>query len=121
MEPAIYKYDSEKHEIYLWLKGDKRDDLCHAAQLQEMFEKAPITIVITAVFSRTTGKYGDRGREHYVWLEAGHSAQNICLQCVSLGLGTCTVGAYSDSEITKVLNLPKEEEPIYLLPVGWKK
>ncbi|TAL68198.1 MAG: SagB/ThcOx family dehydrogenase [Bacteroidetes bacterium] len=121
IEPGIYKYNSEKHELSLCLKGDKRDDLCHAAQLQEMFEKAPVTIVITAVFSRTTGKYGARGREHYVWLEAGHSAQNICLQCVSLGLGTCTVGAYSDSDVFKVLKLPSEEEPIYLLPVGNKK
>ncbi|OGU13042.1 MAG: hypothetical protein A2X61_03525 [Ignavibacteria bacterium GWB2_35_12] len=118
---GIYKYNSEKHELFKVLDGDKRKDVSDAALQQEMFETASATFVITAIFSRTTGKYGARGREHYVWLEAGHSAQNICLQCVSLNLGTCTVGAFDDEKIIRVLNLKGEEEPIYLLPVGRKK
>jgi SagB-type dehydrogenase family enzyme len=121
LKPGVYKYDSEKHELRMVLEGDKRKNVFNASLSQEMFLYAPATIVITANFSGTTGKYGKRGREHYVWLDAGHSAQNICLQCVSLGLSTCTAGAFSDEEISRVLNLPIEEEPIYLMPVGKKK
>jgi SagB-type dehydrogenase family enzyme len=121
LNPGLYKYNSEKHELLKILDGDKRKDVCNAALEQDMFETAPATIVITAVFARTTVKYRERGRERYVWIDAGHSAQNICLQCVSLNLGTCTVGAFDDVKLSKVLNLPKEEEPIYLLPVGKKK
>lgn len=121
LDPGIYKYNSEIHGLTKEFDGDTRKDVCDAALQQEMFEKAPATIVITAEVARTTGKYGARGREHYVWLEAGHSAQNICLQCVSLDLGTCTVGAFDDEKIMRVLNLPREEEPIYLLSVGKKK
>ena len=29
-------------------------------------------------------KYGERGN-HYVYMEAGHAAQNLCLQAVALG------------------------------------
>ena len=121
LEPGIYHYNSEKHELSKILDGDKRKDISEAALQQEMFVSAPATIVITAEVARTASKYGARGREHYVWLEAGHSAQNICLQCVSLNLGTCTVGAFDDSKIIRVLNLKGEEEPVYLLPLGRKR
>ncbi|MBI5324956.1 MAG: SagB/ThcOx family dehydrogenase [Ignavibacteriae bacterium] len=102
LEPGIYKYNSENHELIKLIEGDKRKDISNASLSQEMFESAPLTIVITAVFSRTTGKYGTRGREHYVWC-------------------TCTVGAFSDSDIYKLMKLSSEEEPIYLLPVGKKR
>ncbi|MCL5992222.1 MAG: SagB/ThcOx family dehydrogenase [Bacteroidetes bacterium] len=121
LEPGIYHYNSEKHVLSKVIDSDKRKDISEAALQQEMFETAPVTIVIAAEVARTASKYGARGREHYVWLEAGHSAQNICLQCVSLNLGTCTVGAFDDAKIIRILNLKGEEEPVYLLPVGRKK
>ena len=121
LNPGIYKYNSVKHELIKILDGDIRKEISDAALQQEMFETAPATIVITAEVARTASKYGARGREHYIWLEAGHSAQNICLQCASLNLGTCTVGAFDDSKIIRILSLKGEEEPVYLLPVGRKK
>ncbi len=121
LNSGVYKYDSENHRLKKVLDGDKRKDIYYASMQQEMFLQAPAMIVITANFSITTVKYGDRGRDNYVWLNTGHSAQNICLQCVSLGLGTCTAGAFTDEKLYKILNLPPEEEPIYLMPVGKKK
>jgi hypothetical protein len=46
-----------------------------------------IDIVICGVYERTSIKYGPRS-ERYVHMEAGHVAQNVYLQAVSLGLGT---------------------------------
>jgi len=51
-------------------------------------------------------------------MEAGHAAQNVCLQAVSLNLGTVVVGAFRDDEVSKILNLPDKERPLYILPVG---
>lgn len=76
-----------------------------------------MTVVITAVYQRTVWKYGDRGIIRYVPMDAGHAAQNICLQAVALGLGTTTVGAFHDEAVKKLLGL-KQEEPLYLLPLG---
>ncbi len=72
---------------------------------------------MTAVYERTTRKYGGRG-QRYVHMEAGHAAQNIYLQAVPLGLGTVTVGTFSDGKVKQILDLPENEVPLYLMPVG---
>lgn len=50
-------------------------------------------------------------------MEAGHVAQNIYLETVSLNLGTVSIGAFDDKQMKNTLNL-KEEEPLYILPIG---
>ena len=74
-------------------------------------------LVIAAVFERTTQKYGERG-VRYVHMEAGHVAQNVYLQACSLNLGTVLVGAFDDREVKRVLQLPQDEEPLGLMPLG---
>ncbi|MCK4269514.1 MAG: nitroreductase family protein, partial [Methanogenium sp.] len=54
----------------------------------------------------------------YVHMEAGHAAQNVYLQAVSLNLGTVVVGAIKDDELRKILNMSDEEHPLYIMPVG---
>ena len=78
---------------------------------------APVILVITGIFERTEKKYGERG-ERYVYMEAGHVAQNVYLQCASLGLGTVSIGAFLDEEVKRVLKLPEDHEPLYLMPIG---
>ncbi|MGB9857319.1 MAG: SagB/ThcOx family dehydrogenase [Dictyoglomaceae bacterium] len=119
LEAGVYKYRPETHDIILVLKGDKRKELYNASLRQEWVRDAPLIIVISAIFERTTVKYGERGIR-YVYMEAGHCAQNIYLQCVSLNLGTVSVGAFHDEEVKKILNLERKEFPLYLMPVGRK-
>jgi SagB-type dehydrogenase family enzyme len=82
-----------------------------------MISRAPATIAICAIFERTTRKYGERGIR-YIFMEAGHAAQNIHLQAVSLNLGTVVIGAFRDDEVKKALGLRPDESPLLLLPVG---
>jgi SagB-type dehydrogenase family enzyme len=96
---------------------DMRPDLSAAALNQECVRDGAIAIVITAVYKRTTRKYGDRGRR-YVHMEVGHVAQDIYIQAASLGLGTVMVGAFEDEEVAEILGLPKSEAPLAIMPVG---
>ena len=57
----------------------------------------------------------------YVHMEAGHAAQNVCLQAVSLDLGTVVIGAFDDDDIKKVMQLTATEEPLYIIPVGKRR
>lgn len=51
-------------------------------------------------------------------MEAGHAAQNLLLQAIALGLGAVLVGAFEDGKVKWVLNLRRDEVPLYLIPVG---
>jgi len=117
---GIYKYELLKHELIKYLAEDKRTALANAALRQSCVENGAVNIIFSAVYERITGKYGERG-VRYVYMEAGHAAQNICLQAVSLGLGTVVVGAFRDVEVQKVVNMPAEEHPLYIIPVGRMK
>ena len=119
IERGVYRYDSQEHKIVRTIARDIRDELSRAALGQTMVRDAPITVVYTAVFERITSRYGERGRERYVWIEVGHSAQNVYLQAEALNLGTVAIGAFVDSRVSELLQLPSDEVPIYLMPVGY--
>jgi SagB-type dehydrogenase family enzyme len=121
LKKGIYKYNSIKHQLEMVVAGDIRDDLSKAIVKSFRIQKASVVIVFTAIFERTTQKYGQRGRERYVWIEVGHSAQNLYLQAYSLGVGMCVNGAFNDEVISDVLLLPANEEPVYLITMGVRK
>lgn len=119
LEPGVYRYLWNQHGLELKISGDKRKDLCGASWFQQMIKNAPVSIVFTAIYERTTGRYGKRG-ENYVCMDLGHAGQNVHLQAESLGLGTVVIGAFQDENVKKVLNLPGKEVPLYIMPVGKK-
>lgn len=114
--PGIYHYLPAKHALQKIKDDDARIQLANAANGQEFIKFAAADIVIAAEFSRTVEKYGNIG-ERFVLMEAGHSAQNIYLESVSLKLGTVSIGAFDEAQIKNILNI-KEEDPLYILPIG---
>jgi len=118
---GIFQYRSEGHRLSLVRSGDGREALARAAYGQSFIAEAPCVIAITAVYARTTGKYGDRGRVRYVPMDAAHAAQNVLLQAVALGLGAVPVGAFGDEAVRAVLGAPANEVPLYLIPAGRAK
>ena len=118
IEVGVYRYISAEHKLVRTIAGDVRYELSNAALGQRMIREAPATIFFSAVFSRMTGRYGPRGRR-YVYMEIGHSAQNIYLQAEALGLGTCAIGAFTDNRVRQVLQLPANEDPLYIMPIGY--
>jgi len=116
---GIYKYRPEGHELLRISDFDVREGLAKAAWGQSWVEEVAIDIVIAAVYERTTKKYGSRG-ERYVHMEAGHAAQSIYLQAAALDLGVVTVGAFHDGWVRNILDMPENEVPLYVIPVGRK-
>lgn len=54
-------------------------------------------------------------------IEVGHAAQNLCLQATAMGLGAVTVGAFHDETVAELMNLPQDEQPLYIIPLGRKQ
>jgi len=118
--PGVYKYRPGQHELLPVSDGDIRRQLAEAALGQDCVAQAAVNIVLSTVYQRTTSKYGERG-VRYAHIEAGHAAQNICLQATALGLGAVTVGAFHDDRVKNLLRMPVPEEPLYIIPAGRKR
>lgn len=116
---GVHHYLPEGHRLEAHAGGDRRRGLAAAALDQEMLATAPAVFVIAGILARTAPKYGGDRAWRYVNLEAGHAAQNLLLQAVVLGLGAVPVGAFEDAAVQDLLELPAEERPLYLIPVGY--
>jgi SagB-type dehydrogenase family enzyme len=114
---GVYHYLPQSHSLQPMLEGDVRQTLARLSAEQMFIAEAPLSLLITAEYERTTGKYGDRG-VRYVHMEAGHAGQNVYLQAEALGLATVTIGAFQDEEISKALDLPSGYSPLYVMPIG---
>lgn len=118
LEPGLYLYQPEQHVLAKVLVGDFRTALAEGSLDQQAIQRAPATLLYTVVYERLIERYGDREIERYAYIEVGHSAQNVLLQAQALGLGAVPIGAFTDHELTELLQLPTENEPRYLIPVG---
>lgn len=114
---GVYHYLPQSHSLELILEGDIRETVAELSSGQMYVAEAPVILVITGEYERTTQKYGDRG-VRYVHMEAGHVGQNVYLQAEALGLGTVTVGAFLDTDLAQALDVPASHEPLYVMPIG---
>ena len=93
------------------------ETLYQAGLRQGALRNAAAIFAFTAVYARMTSKYRQRGIR-YVDMEAGHAAQNLCLQAVALGLGSVLIGAFNDKQVKQIIAPDNDEQPLYLIPVG---
>ena len=114
---GIYRYLPKRHELQLVAEGDQRRKLYLAALEQESVKDGAAVLVIAAVYGRTTVKYRKRGIR-YVHMEVGSIAQNVYLQALSLKIGTVLVGAFDDARVKRIINMPEEEAPLAIMPLG---
>ncbi len=116
LDAGVYRYLWRDHEVEQVHAGDVRERLQLAAFGETGIEEAPATLILAADYTETARRYGERGVERYVHMDAGHTAQNVLLQARALGLGATPIGAFGDSAVKQLLRT--ELEPLYLIPVG---
>lgn len=114
---GVYRYNYRTHTLEKIIDGDRRQELFEVALRQPSIINAPVVMVITGVVARTEQRYGGRALR-YVYMEAGHVAQNVYLQGVALDIGTVVMGAFQDEKVADVLKLEDGELPLYIMPLG---
>lgn len=119
IDPGLYHYNPLAHNLTILLPKIKKEEIDQVwIKKQPWFKKAAVLLIITAVFYRTTDKYGEKGIV-YPYIEAGHLVQNVYLLANSLKLGCCAIGGLNERQIIKLLDInPREEYPIYYVAVG---
>jgi SagB-type dehydrogenase family enzyme len=119
ISPGIYHYGVKGHCLELLNEGNHAAGLARAALDQEMCRAAAVVFIWTAVFQRSKWKYGQRAYR-YVYLDAGHVAENLALAATSLDLGSCPIAALYDDEVNSIIGVDGvEESVIYMTVVGY--
>ena len=118
---GVYHYSVKVHLLEELKLGDFRKEVTLAALGQRMCMEAAVVLIWTAIFFRSKWKYKQRAYR-YIYLDAGHIAQNLALSATSIGLGSCQIGALYDDELNQIVNVDgSEESAIYMSAVGYPR
>ncbi len=118
IDAGVYHYAVATHTLEQLRHGDFSTQIAQAALDQKMATRADVVFVWTAIFKRSKWKYKQRAYR-YVYLDAGHIAQNLALGATALGLGSCQIAALYDDEANALLGVDGEEESvIYMTVIG---
>jgi SagB-type dehydrogenase family enzyme len=115
---GVFVYRPADHSLMQLGNQDIRNGLAAAASMAESVAGAGCDIIVAGAIRKLTDQYKDKART-YMHMEAGHIAQNIQLQAVSLGLGSVTVGGFNTKEVRNVCKLTRTLEPLYIICVGY--
>ena len=117
-QPRFIHYDVRQHELEQLREGEYRIETAQSALDQRIAATANVVVIWTAVFPRSKWKYKQRACR-YVYLDAGHIAQNVALAAVALGLGSCQIAALYDDEANALVGVDGEDESvIYMTTIG---
>jgi nitroreductase len=90
-----------------------------AAVDQEYVEKAPVLIVVCSNTSRSITRYGNRGKDFYSITDGAFASMLILLTAVNEGIGACFVGAFQDTKVSAILEIPEYVKPIGIICIGY--
>jgi len=83
---------------------------------QQWFVDAP---VIICACGRTSDAWKRSDGKSYADVDVAIAMDHLILAAAAEGLGTCWIGAFKPDKLRALLNLPKEEDPVALTPLGY--
>ncbi len=109
LKEGIYHFNPREMILKGIFEGDFSKEITYACLGQDFILDSAFALILTAIPSRTMGKYRERGIR-YILIDLGCIIQNIYLSLTALGMGGCIIGAFSDSAMNKIMNLNPEKE-----------
>ncbi|MBP7088490.1 MAG: nitroreductase family protein [Candidatus Omnitrophica bacterium] len=101
---------------FIVVKDEQKKQLLYeAAKKQEFIKEAPI---ILACCADTDGHIMTCGQACYP-IDLAIAIDHMTLAAISLGLGTCWVGAFYEDQVRKILNIPEKIRVVELLALGY--
>jgi len=118
IQKGLYHYDPLSHSLDVLLVPLRNSDISKIWKTQQWFKKASIVLILTAVYTRTTEKYGEEGLS-FPFIEAGHIGQSVYLLAQNMKIGCCAIGQFNEKVLCELLDINIfEEYPIYYIALG---
>ncbi len=118
LDAGVYHFAPESFAVRKLRQGDYRRHLADAAGGDASIAGAPVTIVFTSVFWRSSWKYRSRGYRYCHW-DNGTVAANLLSAAAASGLPGKVVLGFVDHEVDRLIGADGHQEAsICLVPVG---
>lgn len=116
-QEGIFAYNPTEHRLEQISDQDVRIPLAGATSMPESVAGAACNIILAGSIRKVSERFPDKART-YIYLEAGHIAQNIQLQAAALDLGSVAVAAFNTASVRKTCSFARNMDPLYIISVG---
>lgn len=113
LRQGLYRYNRSEHALHFVLSKDVR----HIASYQDIFERAPLCLILVANHARMTLQPAEK-RDLYTVTWAGEISHNVDLHCGSTGLATVARGWFERSALAQAMRLTPDHSIILTQTVG---
>ena len=107
---GLYFYDAKNQLLKEVKKGDYRGK----TGVQDFVSVAAVNLIFVSDADKASSM-------HYAYTSCGYVSQNVYLYCASEGLGSVARGSFNKDELSKLLNLKPNQEPLLTQSVGFIK
>ena len=105
---------------FIVVRDDKmKKSLAGACFDQPWLKNAPVIIVACINTRVATSVFGERGEKLYGIQDVAAACENMLIAATSLGLGSCWVGAFSEPQISILLECAQYIRPCALIAIGF--
>ncbi len=111
--------NAQPWKYYIIHNEEVKLSLAEAAYGQRFLATAPLVIVVSVRHDIEEKSYGSRGVNLYCIQDTAAATQNMLLYAASKGIGSCWVGAFDETKVSRILKCPKSERPVVIIPFGY--
>jgi len=88
--------------------------------MNSFVDQAPALIVLVREQPNFSSKIGGTiKRKDYSHIDIGIATENICLQAIAEGIGSCILGWFDEKKVRKILGIPSSKRVELLLTLGY--
>lgn len=99
-------------------EASKINKIAESSQ-QDFISQAKYVVVVCSNPSRTKNAFGNEAGTKYAHQQAGAAIQNFLLKIEEQKLSTCWIGHFVESQVKKILKIPKEVDVEAIFPIGF--
>ena len=115
---GVYHFSPADFALRRLREGDFRGELARAAAGEEAVSRAPVTLILTAIFWRNAWKYQARAYRHFYW-NSGTILANLLATTASASISARVVSGFIDTRVDRLLGIDAEREAsLCLVPLG---